>query len=148
MTEQNQQTVAAAHASTQNATRLSSPLRRLGGHILEMLFFGVVPFLSLILAFAIGEVALILGGLLFLGVVVWELWCWTRSKTIGKHLLGMTVVNKDTGQQFGFVMMLLREVLGKFISGMVFSLGFIWVLIDPDSQGWHDKLISSVVIDD
>ncbi len=42
-------------------------------------------------------------------------------------------------------MMLFRELIGKIISYMIFCLGFIWILIDKDSQGWHDKLIGSIV---
>ncbi len=38
-----------------------------------------------------------------------------------------------------------RETLGKTISASVLGLGFIWVLLDKDNQGWHDKLVTSIV---
>ena len=133
----------AAHPTTQISAPtplVSSPSRRLGAYIAEALILFVVPLLLLS-----GEALAIFA---FLGVWGWELWCWTQSKTIGKHIFGMTVVHKETRQRFGFGAMFVREIIGKFISGLVFSLGFIWILIDEHNQGWHDKLISSVVVDD
>jgi len=118
---------------------ISSPSRRLGAYIVEAFILFVVPLLLLS-----GETLAVFA---FLGVWGWELWCWTQSRTIGKHLFGMTVVHKNTGQPFGFGAMFVREIIGKFISGFIFSLGFIWILIDDNNQGWHDKLISSIVID-
>jgi len=48
----------------------------------------------------------------------------------------------------GFFIMLIREWIGKaIISGMIFSLGFLWILFDRDNQGWHDKLVSTYVVD-
>ena len=37
-------------------------------------------------------------------------------------------------------------VAGVFVS-LVFSLGYIWILIDQHRQGWHDKLAGTVVIE-
>jgi len=42
--------------------------------------------------------------------------------------------------------MLVRETIGKLISGLVFSLGYLWLLWDKDRQTWHDKLVSTVVM--
>ena len=117
---------------------LSSPARRLGAYIVEAIILLGLPLLG-------GEILFIF---IFIGVWIWELWCWTKSKTIGKHLFGMTVVHKETHQPYGFGAMFIREIIGKAISGFIFGLGFIWILIDVENQGWHDKLITSVVIDD
>jgi len=43
--------------------------------------------------------------------------------------------------------MLVREWVGKLISGMVLSLGYLWILLDRDRQRWHDKLVSTYVIE-
>lgn len=43
--------------------------------------------------------------------------------------------------------MLGREWIGKRISGMVFSLGYIWILMDREHQGWHDKLPATYVVE-
>lgn len=85
--------------------------------------------------------------MLLLAVWVWELWCWAKSRTIGKYLLGMTVVDRQSGRGVGWGMMFVREIIGKFISGIILSLGFFWILIDREHQGWHDKLIDAVVVE-
>ncbi len=115
---------------------LASPAKRLGAHLVEAFLLGF--------PWALGEVGLILG----LGMWAWELWCWSKSKTIGKQLTGMTVVDSRTREEVGWGMMFLREILGKTISGLVIMLGFAWILIDDEHQGWHDKLIGSVVVED
>ena len=56
----------------------------------------------------------------------------------------MKVINKDTRVTAGFGTMFLREIIGKAISSMVLSLGFIWILLDDKNQGWHDKLLMPI----
>ena len=41
--------------------------------------------------------------------------------------------------------MLLREWVGKRLSGMVVGVGFLWIVFDKDNQGWHDTLMSTYV---
>jgi uncharacterized RDD family membrane protein YckC len=77
--------------------------------------------------------------------VVWALQLFARGMTPGKKLLGIRVI-KESGAAAGFGAMLLREWIGKWISALIFSLGFLWILIDRDRQGWHDKLGSTFVI--
>ena len=55
-------------------------------------------------------------------------------------------VVKENGTPATFWTMLFREWIGKIISGMIFSLGYLWILIDKERQGWHDKLASTYVI--
>ena len=54
-------------------------------------------------------------------------------------------VIKEDGTPAGFMTMRLREWIGKWISGLVLSLGFLWILFDTDNQGWHDTLMSTYV---
>ena len=58
----------------------------------------------------------------------------------------MRVVKED-GRAAGFFAMLIRESIGKTISGMALSLGFLWILFDQDNQGWHDKLMNTYVVE-
>src|SRR5690606_15441256 len=46
----------------------------------------------------------------------------------------------------GFLTMLFREWIGKWISGLIFGLGFLWILFDRDNQGWHAKIASTYVV--
>ena len=58
----------------------------------------------------------------------------------------MRVVKED-GTNANFFTMLVREWIGKWISGLILSLGFLWILLDRDNQGWHDKLMSTYVVE-
>ncbi len=117
--------------------QLATPARRLAGFLAES-FILLFPW---IIMAGDGGVGL----LLLLAVWGWELWCWASSRTIGKHLLGMTVVSSRSGTGVGWGMMFVREIIGKSISGFIFALGYLWILIDSQHQGWHDKLIGAVV---
>lgn len=74
--------------------------------------------------------------------------CWLLSKgmTLGKWLLHEKVVEKLTGNYPGFWRMILRETIGKFVSGLVFGLGYFWAIWDKDGQAWHDKIAGTVVV--
>lgn len=66
--------------------------------------------------------------------------------TLGKMALGIRVQNQTTGANLTIVEAILREVVGKFLSGMVFLLGYLWMLWDPNKQTWHDKIAKSIVV--
>lgn len=55
-------------------------------------------------------------------------------------------VYKTGGEPAGFGTMLVRETVGKFISGLVFSPGYLWIIFDREHQGWHDKIAGTVVL--
>ena len=42
------------------------------------------------------------------------------------------------------------DALGRGIAGVVsllaLGLGLLWVLVEPDRQGWHDKLTDTCVV--
>jgi uncharacterized RDD family membrane protein YckC len=55
------------------------------------------------------------------------------------------VVCRRTAQPIGTGRAVGR-LLGSFVSGWVFYLGYLWMLWDSEKQTWHDKMVSSVVI--
>ncbi len=65
--------------------------------------------------------------------------------TLGKMALGIRVVD-ERGQKAGFFKVLIRETIGKLVSGIVLLLGFIWILFDGKRQGWHDKIAATFVV--
>ena len=87
-----------------------------------------------------------LGWLLFLAYAVYSIYIFGQGKTIGKQVLGLQVVDAYTGKAPGWLRMLVREWIGKWISGFIFGLGFLWAIWDKDHQAWHDKLVSTVVV--
>jgi len=36
--------------------------------------------------------------------------------------------------------------IGMNISSLVIGLGFLWILIDENKQGWHDKIAGTYVV--
>lgn len=66
--------------------------------------------------------------------------------TFGKKVLGLRVVSIETGGNLDFIDAILREVVGKLVSMIVFCIGYLAVLWDPKKQAWHDKIAKSYVI--
>jgi uncharacterized RDD family membrane protein YckC len=40
----------------------------------------------------------------------------------------------------------LREILGKFVSGITLGIGYLMVAFDAHKQGLHDKIADTCVI--
>ena len=66
--------------------------------------------------------------------------------TLGKKVFGLKVVNEETNGLISWKRAALREIVGKFISGLVLDLGFIMAGFDARKQGWHDKIAKTIVI--
>jgi uncharacterized RDD family membrane protein YckC len=134
--------------------KLAPPAKRLIAHLLDV-FIPVVAILSIfgigLLGAAgggprFGALGPLVGFVLLVAYIVWALRLFANGTTPGKNALHLRVV-KENGCNATFGTMFLREWIGKLISAMVFSLGYIWILLDPDRQGWHDKLVGTYVVD-
>lgn len=67
------------------------------------------------------------------------------GQTLGKRALGIRVVDLATGGPVGPGRAAIRYV-GRLVSGVVFALGYLWMLWDDQKQTWHDKMATTVVI--
>lgn len=119
--------------------RKATPARRLGGYILDGITWSLI-FFFFSLSSKDGAPIAFLASVLFTG------YFWSQGSSPGKMVLCMRVINKDTKEPVGFWTMLLRETIGKAISGFIFAIGYLWILFDSDNQGWHDKLVNTVVV--
>jgi uncharacterized RDD family membrane protein YckC len=81
-----------------------------------------------------------------LALVYYVLMISKYGATIGKKVLGIRVQDEQTGANLTIGGAILREVVGKFLSGIVFLLGYFWMLWDPKKQTWHDKIAKSIVV--
>lgn len=71
---------------------------------------------------------------------------WARGgSTPGMMVAGIRVVSDRDGSRIGWGLALLRLV-GFWISGAVFYLGFVWILVDNRRRGWHDLIAGTCVI--
>jgi uncharacterized RDD family membrane protein YckC len=68
-----------------------------------------------------------------------------KSATPGKMVLGLVIVDADTGQKPSTAQYIGRY-LAYYVATLPLLLGIIWVGIDKRKQGWHDKLARTVVI--
>ncbi|MEL6308355.1 MAG: RDD family protein [Chloroflexota bacterium] len=86
------------------------------------------------------------GGLGLVVGVLYNWYFWTRQdgQTPGKRMMGLRVIKAD-GSQLSDVDALIRA-LGYYVSGLVFSLGYIWALFDDQSRTWHDIMAGTRVV--
>jgi uncharacterized RDD family membrane protein YckC len=71
------------------------------------------------------------------------LWFW-KGTTIGGIVIGLKVVRAD-GKPLTFPVTLVRSLAAAF-SVFVLFLGYLWIIWDPEKQGWHDKIAGTVVL--
>jgi uncharacterized RDD family membrane protein YckC len=67
------------------------------------------------------------------------------GRSVGKLILGLRVVRKDTGEAPGAARGFLRT-FGYVVSTIPLLLGFLWAAWDEDRQAWHDKMADTVVV--
>jgi uncharacterized RDD family membrane protein YckC len=66
--------------------------------------------------------------------------------SIGKLISGLAVV--DENEHFlTLPKSLFRSFIGPVISGPLLYLGYIWILLDRNHQGWHDMAIGTTVVE-
>lgn len=66
--------------------------------------------------------------------------------TLGKLLVKIKVVEIKTLQKPNVIIALNRAIV-RVISEMLFYLGFLWGVLDPSRQAWHDKSAKTLVVD-
>ena len=71
-----------------------------------------------------------------------------RGTTPGKSLFGLEVILLGQQRYPGFKTMLRREVVGKFVSLLPLTWGFLSAFWDKNAQTWHDKMVGTVVVRD
>ena len=110
---------------------LSSPGRRLGGYLLEIVLVLVT---------------------LGIGWLIWSFIVWGRGQTPAKQVLRMRVVALDAGRSASWGRMFLREFIAKPVIGVVswLTLGIVnfWLVWDARNQELWDKVVGTVVVTD
>lgn len=87
----------------------------------------------------------LVGILIGLFVAVYHVFFWSLAgQTPGKMLLGVRIVSVD-GKRLTVFQSMVRFT-GYIISGFLFYLGFLWMLVDDRRQTWHDRLAHTYVV--
>ncbi len=55
-------------------------------------------------------------------------------------------VIRTDGSEIGYGRAFLREVPGKFLSGLILGIGYLMIAFDAQKQGLHDKIADTYVI--
>jgi len=66
--------------------------------------------------------------------------------TLGKIAMKIRVIEIKTLDNPNILVSLNRAIF-RVISEMLFYLGFLWAMLDPSRQGWHDKTAKTLVVD-
>jgi uncharacterized RDD family membrane protein YckC len=132
----------------QDEVRLAGFWPRLLAQILDL--FWLLP-LSVLLALVgdfVNDGEISTGGELManlIGALVILLFWAERQGTPGKLVLGLRIVDAETGGTPTIRRLVLRYV-GYLVSALPLGLGYLWVIWDPRRQGWHDKMAGTLVI--
>jgi uncharacterized RDD family membrane protein YckC len=69
-----------------------------------------------------------------------------KGATPGKMLFKLSVVNANDGTYLTFTQAAMRDTLGKFVSSIIFLIGFIMAAFDPNKRALHDRMFGTQVI--
>jgi uncharacterized RDD family membrane protein YckC len=71
---------------------------------------------------------------------------WARGgQTLGMRPFDLWVVRDSDGGPIGWGTALLR-LIGLWVAGLVFYLGYIWIFIDKRRRGWQDLIAGTIVV--
>lgn len=115
--------------------------RRFGALIVDSILLGIINGILVALlhgaGYAIGFV---------IGTVYYTLLeGGARGQTLGKSALGIRVISFENGGPIGYGRGFIR-FLGRYVSGIIIGIGYLWMLWDRESQCWHDKFAGDVVV--
>ena len=128
------------------------PLAPLGARFISSIIDGIILYvIGFVLGFVLGllfgrsiaPLANVIGVVIGIGYYLYY-WSAKEGETPGKKAMGLRVIKTD-GTPITLGTAGIRYV-GYIINSLVILIGWIWVLIDGQHQGWHDKLAGTVVV--
>lgn len=75
-------------------------------------------------------------------IMFWAL----TGRTVGKWFMGLKVIGEN-GQPPTLGRSILR-LLGYGLSAVAFWVGYVWIIVDDERQGWHDHIAKTWVVYD
>ena len=79
--------------------------------------------------------------MLLLATFIFYYWFWTHGgQTLGMRAWRLKVIDARLDGTPPHLVKCLLRFMGAFFSLSVFGLGYIWVLFDPNSDTWHDRI--------
>ncbi|MEA2015005.1 MAG: RDD family protein [Thermodesulfobacteriota bacterium] len=104
-------------------------------------------FIGLIIATGAGyfEAAMIAAFISIPIAAVYMIYFFGKGQTPGMMATKIKLIRTDGSDYIGYWHGFLRYI-GMPISALVLGLGYIWILIDKNKQGWHDKIADVYVV--
>jgi uncharacterized RDD family membrane protein YckC len=129
----------------------AGPGARLVAYIVDAIILGIATSLLIALAAALVFTVPMLAILPAVAIVVVPLiyfpYYWSRDgQTPGLKMMGIRVVRDRDGGPITSGQAILR-LIGYWVSGFFFGLGYLWILIDRRKRGWHDLIAGTVVVE-
>ena len=119
----------------------SSFWRRFAAALLDGILIGIVT--GIFRSFMGANEANGLGTLV--GLVYYTYFEGSSGQTAGKKALGIRVIDFSGGGPIGYGRAFIRYI-GRYVSGIVLLIGYLWMIWDKEKQTWHDKFANSVVV--
>lgn len=124
---------------------------RLVGYIVDIIIMTIAIVVAVIIFGLLAVVLPILGVIgIFIAVLLIPLayfpYFWSKSgQTPGQKMMGIKVVRDADGGPVSMGSAILR-LLGYWVSGLVFYIGYIWIFVDKRKRGWFDLIAGTVVV--
>jgi uncharacterized RDD family membrane protein YckC len=137
-----------SYGGRQDGVRLAGLGARLLAQVLDLFWLLPLSVLLTLVADFVNGGEMSAGGELManvIGALVVLLFWAERQGTPGKLVLGLRIVDAETGGTPRIGRLVLRYV-GYLVSALPLGLGYLWALWDPRRQGWHDKMAGTLVI--
>jgi len=118
---------------------------RLGSYIIDAIILWIIGAILVFIVRAFGAgygAASIIGILISLGYFTYF---FGNGQTPGMKVMKIKLCGTDGTYPIGYGKGVLRWI-GMLISALVIYIGFLWILIDKDKQGWHDKIAATYVV--
>jgi uncharacterized RDD family membrane protein YckC len=91
------------------------------------------------------EIGVLDGEAFFPILLVYMVISWTlKQTTLGGYVCQIRLVRTD-GTPLSFADALVRGLAGV-VSLLIFAIGALWILRDPERQAWHDKIAGTYVV--
>jgi uncharacterized RDD family membrane protein YckC len=129
----------------------AGPGDRLIAYIVDVIIVTILTSLLAVLTFALAVTVPILVILPLIAIVIVPLvyfpYYWSRDgQTPGMKMMDIRVVRDRDGGPITSGQAILR-LIGYWVSGFFFGLGYLWILIDKRRRGWHDLIAGTVVVE-
>lgn len=134
---------------TQGGGQLAGFGARLGAALLDGLITGIPFAIVYFIAFAISDA---LGVIVYIAGIVGIAYYFAyfeggeTGQTIGKKQLGIRVVDANTMQPGIGTGRAVGRYFSRILSSFLCALGYLWMLWDKDKQTWHDKIVTTKVV--